>query len=129
LRELAEKFRAERRSIVITAPRWSCLRTCTGDSRTLSTWIAHRGRIASPRKKRARRNESHSKIPVALDIAEIGQLAQNLVGLPQEEPASSACISARDAHADGTSLFLRQADEILRELADFSRYPERRGSV
>jgi len=53
--------------------------------------------ICFPGENSACGNESHATDPIALDVSSITQLAQNLVGLPQEEAmrALRMCILAR----------------------------------
>jgi ATP-dependent 26S proteasome regulatory subunit len=85
LRELAEKFRAERRSIVITAAALQLPPDLRGDSVPFQLSLPTADELLPGVKNvLAEMNRTH-QIPMALDIASVTQLAQNLVGLPQEE--------------------------------------------
>jgi ATP-dependent 26S proteasome regulatory subunit len=85
LRELAEKFRAERRSIVITAAALQLPPDLRGDSVPFRLSLPTADELLPGVKNvLAEMNRTH-QIPMALDIASVTQLAQNLVGLPQEE--------------------------------------------
>jgi hypothetical protein len=97
LRELAEKFRAERRSIVITAAALQLPPDLHGDSLPFQLGLPTADELLPGVKNVLAEMKRTQQIPVALDIAGIGQLAQNLVGLPQEESmrALRMCILAR----------------------------------
>jgi len=97
LRELAEKFRAERRSIVITAAALQLPPDLHGDSVPFQLGLPTADELLPGVKNVLAEMNRTQQIPVALDIAGIGQLAQNLVGLPQEEAmrALRMCILAR----------------------------------
>jgi hypothetical protein len=97
LRELAEKFRAERRSIVITAAALQLPPDLHGDSLPFQLGLPTADELLPGVKNVLAEMNRTQQIPVALDIAGIGQLAQNLVGLPQEESmrALRMCILAR----------------------------------
>ncbi len=85
LRELAEKCRAEKRSIVITATAVQLPIDLQSDAVPFELGLAGAEELfASVRTVIARAN-AEDRIPVALDGAGVRQLAQSLVGLPQEE--------------------------------------------
>ena len=85
LRELAEKFRSERRSIVITAAALQLPPDLHGDSVPFQLGLpSGEELLPGVRNVLAEMNRTQ-QIPMALDMAGIAQLAQNLVGLPQEE--------------------------------------------
>jgi len=85
LRELAEKFRAERRSIVITAAALELPPDLRGDSVPFRLGLPTADELLSGVRTVLAEMNREQQIPVALDMAAISQLAQNLVGLPQEE--------------------------------------------
>jgi ATP-dependent 26S proteasome regulatory subunit len=97
LRELAEKFRAERRSIVITAAALQLPPDLRGDSVPFQLGLPTADELLPGVKNVLAEMNRTQQIPFALDIAGIAQLAQNLVGLPQEEAmrALRMCILAR----------------------------------
>jgi ATP-dependent 26S proteasome regulatory subunit len=85
LREIAEKFRAERRSIVITAAALQLPPDLRGDSVPFQLGLPSADELLPGVKTVIAEMNRTQQIPIALDISGIGQLAQNLVGLPQEE--------------------------------------------
>jgi len=97
LRELAEKFRAERRSIVITAAALQLPPDLHGDSVPFQLGLPPADELLQGVKNVLAEMNRTQQIPIALDIAGIAQLAQNLVGLPLEEAmrALRMCILAR----------------------------------
>jgi ATP-dependent 26S proteasome regulatory subunit len=97
LRELAEKFRAERRSIVITAAALQLPPDLHGDSVPFQLGLPTADELLQGVKNVLAEMNRTQQIPVALDIADVTQLAQNLVGLPQEEAmrALRMCVLAR----------------------------------
>jgi ATP-dependent 26S proteasome regulatory subunit len=97
LRELAEKFRAERRSIVITAAALQLPPDLRGDSVPFQLGLPTTDELLPAVKSVLAEMNRTQQIPIALDISGISQLAQNLVGLPQEEAmrALRMCILAR----------------------------------
>jgi ATP-dependent 26S proteasome regulatory subunit len=101
LRELAEKFRAERRSIVITAASLQLPPDLRGDSVPIQLGLPTADELLPVVKTVLADMNRTQQIPLALDISGITQLAQNLVGLPQEEAmrALRMCILAR-RHVD-----------------------------
>jgi ATP-dependent 26S proteasome regulatory subunit len=85
LRELAEKFRAERRSIVITAAALQLPPDLHGDSVPFQLGLPTADELLQGVKNVLAEMNRTQQIPIALDITGVTQLAQNLVGLPQEE--------------------------------------------
>ncbi len=85
LRELAEKFRAERRSIVIIAASLQLPPDLRADSVPFQLGLPGAEELLPGVKSVLAEVNRAQQIPTALDVAGIGQLAQNLVGLPQEE--------------------------------------------
>jgi ATPase family protein associated with various cellular activities (AAA) len=85
LREMAEHFRTERRSIVVTAASMQLPPDLQGDTVPFQLGLpSAEDLLAGTRAVLAEANTSQ-QIPIALDAAGISQLAQNLAGLPQEE--------------------------------------------
>ena len=97
LREIAEKFRAERRSIVITAAALQLPPDLRADSVPFQLGLPGVEELLPGVKSVLAEVNRTQQIPIALDVAGIGQLAQNLVGLPQEEAlrALRMCILSR----------------------------------
>jgi ATP-dependent 26S proteasome regulatory subunit len=97
LRELAEKFRSERRSIVITAAALELPADLRGDSVPFQLGLPTADELLPGVKTVLAEMNRTQQIPLALDLSGITQLAQNLVGLPQEEAmrALRMCILAR----------------------------------
>jgi hypothetical protein len=97
LRELAEKFRAERRSILITSAALQLPPDLRGDSIPFQLGLPTADDLLSGVKAVLAEMNRTQQIPIALDLTGITQLAQNLVGLPQEEAlcALRMCILAR----------------------------------
>jgi ATP-dependent 26S proteasome regulatory subunit len=97
LRELAEKFRSERRSIVITAAALQMPPDLHGDSVPFQLGLPTADELLPGVKNVLEEMNRTQQIPLALDIPGIAQLAQNLVGLPQAEAmrALRMCILAR----------------------------------
>jgi ATP-dependent 26S proteasome regulatory subunit len=97
LRELAEKFRAERRSILITSAALQLTPDLRGDSIPFQLGLPTADDLLPGVKTVLAEMNRTQQIPVALDLTAITQLAQNLVGLPQEEAMRSLrlCILAR----------------------------------
>jgi hypothetical protein len=97
LRELAEKFRAERRSIVITAAALQLPPDLRGDSVPFQLGLPTADELL-PSVQNVLAEMNHAQqFPLALDMPAVTQLAQNLVGLPQEEAlrALRMCIFTR----------------------------------
>jgi ATP-dependent 26S proteasome regulatory subunit len=97
LRELAEKFRAERRSIVITAASLQLPPDLHGDSVPFQLGLPTAEELIPAVQSVLSEMNRDQQVPIALDIAGVTKLAQNLVGLPQEEAmrALRMCILAR----------------------------------
>jgi ATP-dependent 26S proteasome regulatory subunit len=97
LRELAEKFRSERRSIVITAAALQLPPDLHGDSVLFRLGLPNVEELLPSVKNVLAEMNRAQQFPIALDVAGIAQLAQNLLGLPQEEAlrALRMCILAR----------------------------------
>jgi ATP-dependent 26S proteasome regulatory subunit len=85
LRDLAEKFRTVRRSIVLTAATMELPADLEGDAMPFQLGLPGADDLLPGIKQvLADLNREH-RIPIALDVAAMTQLAQNLVGLPEEE--------------------------------------------
>jgi len=97
LRELAEKFRAERRSILITSAALQLPPDLRGDSIPFQLGFPTADDLLPGVKAVLAEMNRTQQLPMALDVTGITQLAQNLVGLPQEEAmrALRMCILAR----------------------------------
>jgi len=97
LREIAEKFRAERRSIVITAAALQLPPDLRSDSVPFQLGLPGAEELLAGVNSVLAEMNRAQQIPIALDVSGIAQLAQNLVGLPQEEAlrALRMCILAR----------------------------------
>ena len=97
LRELAEKFRSERRSIIITGAALQLPADLAGDSVPFQLGLPTADELLPGVKTVLAEMNRAQQIPIALDIVATSQLAQNLVGLPQEEAmrALRMCILAR----------------------------------
>jgi ATP-dependent 26S proteasome regulatory subunit len=97
LRELAEKFRSERRSIIITAAALELPPDLRGDSAPFQLGLPTADELLPGVKAILADMNRTQQIPIALDIVGISQLSQNLVGLPQEEAmrALRMCILTR----------------------------------
>src|SRR5256714_13287896 len=97
VRELAEKFRTVRRSIVITAAAMQLPPDLQGDSVPFQLGLpAAEELLAGVKAVLADLNRTQ-QIPIALDIVGISQLTRNLVGLSQEEALRTLrmCILSR----------------------------------
>ncbi len=85
LRDLAEKFRTVRRSIVLTAASMQLPADLEGDAMPFQLGLpAAEDLLAGVKQVLAELNREQ-RIPIALDGAAMMQLANNLVGLPEEE--------------------------------------------
>jgi AAA+ superfamily predicted ATPase len=97
LRELTEKFRGERRSMVITAAEVQLPPDLLGEAAPFQLGLPSAEELLPAVKTvMAQANLSH-QIPIALDAEGTAQLAGNLSGLPQEEALRTLrmCILAR----------------------------------
>jgi ATP-dependent 26S proteasome regulatory subunit len=97
LRELAEKFRTERRSIVIVSAAIRLPPDLLGDAVPFQLGLPTAEELLpGVRTVLAEANGAHH-IPIGLDAAGVSQLARNLIGLPEEEALRTLrkCILAR----------------------------------
>ena len=85
LRELAEKCRAEKRSIVITATALQLPIDLQGDAVPFELGLAGAEELFGSVRGVIGQANAEDRIPVTLDGGGVRQLAQSLVGLPQEE--------------------------------------------
>ena len=85
LRELAEKFRTARRSIVLTAASLQLPPDLEGDAVPFHLGLPAMEDLLPGVKQVLAELNREQRIPIALDIAAMTQLAKNLVGLPEEE--------------------------------------------
>jgi hypothetical protein len=85
LRELAEKLRAERRSIVITAATMQLPPDLQADAAPFQLGLPSAEELVHCAKQVIAEANAENRIPVSLDGPGTLQLAQNLVGLQQEE--------------------------------------------
>jgi ATP-dependent 26S proteasome regulatory subunit len=97
LREVAEKFCTERRSIVLTAAALQLPPDLQGDAVPFQLGLPSAEDLLPAVRSVLSEVNRTQQIPVALDAQGITQLTQNLVGLPQEEAARTLrmCILAR----------------------------------
>ncbi len=97
VRELAEKFRAERRSIVITAAALQLPPDVRADSVPFQLGLPSAEELLVGVRNVLTEMGGAQQISIALDAGGIAQLAQNLAGLPQEEAMRTLrmCILAR----------------------------------
>jgi ATP-dependent 26S proteasome regulatory subunit len=85
VRDLAEKFRTVRRSIVLTGASMQLPADLQGDAMPFQLGLPGAEELLPGVKQvLAELNREH-QIPIALDVAAMTQLARNLVGLPEEE--------------------------------------------
>jgi SpoVK/Ycf46/Vps4 family AAA+-type ATPase len=85
LRDLAEKFRTMRRSIVLTAAKMELPRDLEGDAMPFELGLPEAEDLLPGVKQVLAELSRDRHIAIALDPATMTQLAQNLVGLPEEE--------------------------------------------
>jgi ATPase family associated with various cellular activities (AAA) len=85
LRELTEKFRGERRSIVITAAEIKLPADLSGDAVPFQLGLPSAEELQPVVRTVLGQMSLQQHTPMALDAAGCTQLARNLVGLPQEE--------------------------------------------
>jgi ATP-dependent 26S proteasome regulatory subunit len=85
LRDLAEKFRTVRRSIVLTAAKMELPADLEADAMPFQLGLPETEDLLPGVKQVLAELNRDQRIPVVLDLAMITQLAQNLVGLPEEE--------------------------------------------
>jgi AAA+ superfamily predicted ATPase len=85
LRELAEKFRTVRRSIVLTAASMQLPPDLQGDAIPFQLGLPAMEDLLPGVKQVLAELNREQRIPIALDVAAMTQLARNLLGLPEEE--------------------------------------------
>ena len=85
LRDMAERFRTVRRSIVLTAAKMELPADLEGDAIPFQLGLPEAEDLLPGVKQVLADLNREQRIPVALDVAALSQLAQNLVGLPEEE--------------------------------------------
>jgi SpoVK/Ycf46/Vps4 family AAA+-type ATPase len=85
VRELAEKFRTVRRSIVLTAAAMQLPPDLLGDAIPFQLGLPAAEDLLPGVKQVLADLNREQRIPVTLDAATMTQLARNLVGLPEEE--------------------------------------------
>jgi len=85
LRDLAEKFRTVRRSIVLTAAKMELPADLEGEAMPFQLGLPEADDLLPRVKQTLAELNRDERFPIALDVAAMAQLAQNLVGLPEEE--------------------------------------------
>src|SRR5262249_41406867 len=85
LRDLAEKFRMVRRSIVLTAAKVGLPPDLDGDAMPFQLGLPEAEDLLPGVKRVLAELNREQRIPNALDLPAMTQLAQNLVNLPEEE--------------------------------------------
>lgn len=85
LRDLAEKFRTVRRSIVLTAAKMELPADLEGDAMPFQLGLPSAEELLPGVKRVLAELNREQRIPITLDVGAMGQLAKNLVGLPEEE--------------------------------------------
>jgi len=85
LRDLADGFRTVRRSIVMLAATIELPKDLTADAAEFQLGLPSAEDLLPGVKRVLAEANLDQGIPVALDIASLGQVARNLVGLPEEE--------------------------------------------
>ena len=85
LRDLAEKFRTVRRSIVLTGAAIQVPADLQSDAMPFQLGLPAAEVLLPGVKQVLAELNREQRIPIALDVAAMGQLARNLVGLPEEE--------------------------------------------
>ena len=85
LRDLADGFRAARRSIVLLAATVELPKELVADAAEFQLGLPSAGELLPGVKRVLAEVNLDQGVPVALDIAALGQVARNLIGLPEEE--------------------------------------------
>lgn len=85
LRDLAEKFRTVRRSMVLTAAKMELPAELEGEAMPFQLGLPEAEDLLPGIKQVLAELNREERFPVSLDVAAMTQLAQNLVGLPEEE--------------------------------------------
>ena len=104
LRELAEKFREERRSIVITAASVQLPPDLQADAAPFQLGLPSAEELLPCVKQVIAQVSTENRFPISLDEAGMLQLAQNLVGLQQEEAMRIVRKSILERRGIGASL-------------------------
>jgi ATP-dependent 26S proteasome regulatory subunit len=87
LRDLADAFRAARRSIVISAASIQLPPEIKNDSSVFQLGLPTAAELAACVNQVLAETSHNQRSPVALEVAQISQLARNLVGFTQDEAA------------------------------------------
>jgi AAA+ superfamily predicted ATPase len=97
LRELAEKFRTARRSIVITAATLELPQDLAGDTAPFALGLPSAEELLPGVKNVLAELNRERQIPTSIDGNAMGAVARNLVGLPEEEALRTLrmCVLAR----------------------------------
>jgi AAA+ superfamily predicted ATPase len=117
LRELAEKFRAARRSIVITAGSIQLPPELSGDAAPFELGLPSNDEVLAGVKQTLADLNRENHVPVALDAASMQQLAKNLAGLPLAEAMRTLRLCVLEQNRADTSLLEAVLDakrEVLR---------------
>ena len=117
LRELAEKFRTARRSIVITAGSIQLPPELSGDAAPFEFGLPSNEELLAGVKQTLADLNRESHIPITLDIPAMQQLAKNLAGLPFAEAMRTLRLCVLEQNkADATLLdaVLDAKREVLR---------------
>jgi len=85
LRDLAEKFRTARRSIVLTAAKVELPADLAGNAMSFQLGLPEAEDLLPGVRQVLAELSRDERIAIALDVPAMTQLAQNLVGLPEEE--------------------------------------------
>ena len=85
LRDMAEKFRTVRRSIVLTAAKMELPPDLEADAMPFQLGLPEAEDLLPGVKQVLAELNREQRIPVTLDVAAMTKLAQNLLGLPEEE--------------------------------------------
>ena len=85
LRDLAEKFRTVRRSVVLTAAKMELPADLEAEAVPFQLGLPEAEDLLPGVKQVLAELNREQRIPIAIDVAAMTQLAQNLVGLPEEE--------------------------------------------
>jgi hypothetical protein len=85
LRDLADGFRTARRSIVLLAATIELPKELVADAAEFQLGLALSEELLPDAKRVLAEVNLDQGVPVALDIAALGQVPRNLIGLPKEE--------------------------------------------
>ncbi len=117
LRELAEKFRTARRSIVITAGSIQLPPELSGDAAPFELGLPSNEELLAGVKQTLADLNRESHVPVTLDLPNMQQLAKNLAGLPFAEAMRTLRLCVLEQNKADASLFDAVLDakrEVLR---------------